>query len=126
MRSAEVRVLALDTYVAARAPTRVDVVKIDIEGAELPALRGFAAGLLAMHPIIVCELCGAWTRAFEYEPSAVVGDLRTAGYDSFFLVTSTGDLRALADAQSVNDGESHDLVAIVAATHANRIRGLVR
>ena len=50
MRSAEVRVLALDTYVAARAPTRVDVVKIDIEGAELPALRGFAAGLLAMHP----------------------------------------------------------------------------
>jgi FkbM family methyltransferase len=52
---------------------RIDVVKMDVEGAELPALRGFAAGLRTFHPIVACELCGAWTHAFDYEPSAVIG-----------------------------------------------------
>lgn len=126
VRSAPVRVLALDTYSLTHAPSRVDVVKMDVEGAELPALRGFAAGLRSAHPIVVCELCGAWTRAFDYEPSAVIAELRAAGYDSFFLVTGRGDLRVLVDAQSVNDGESHDLVAIVGAAHESRVRRVVR
>jgi FkbM family methyltransferase len=125
VRSAEVPVLALDTYMATHAPSRVDVVKMDVEGAELPALRGFTAGLGSLHPVIVCELCGAWTRAFHYEPSAVVDELRAVGYDTFFLVAENGGLHALTDATSVNDGESHDLVAIVAATHGRRVRRLV-
>jgi FkbM family methyltransferase len=126
VRTAEVRVTALDTYSAGRAISRIDVVKMDVEGAELPALRGFAAELRSVHPIIVCELCGAWTRAFDYEPSAVIEELRSAGYDAFFLVTARGDLRVLVDSQSVNDGESHDLVAVVETAHASRVQRLVK
>ncbi len=126
VRSTEVRVLALDPYVATHAPSRVDVIKMDVEGAELLALRGFAAGLRSSHPVVVCELCGAWTRAFEYEPGDVIDELRAAGYDSFFLVGDRGELTQLADARSVNDGESHDLVAVVAAIHGSRVKRLVR
>jgi FkbM family methyltransferase len=126
VRSAEVRVLALDTYMTKHAPSRLDFVKMDVEGAELLALRGFAAGLASVRPVVVCELCGAWTRAFDYEPSAVVDELRAAGYDSFFLVSRAGDLRVLADSRSVNDGESYDLVAIAGAAHAHRVQRLVR
>ena len=123
VRSTEVAVTRLDTYSAARS--RVDLVKMDVEGAELPALRGFAAGLRSFHPIVVCELCGAWTRAFGYEPSAVIEELRSAGYDSFHLVTVRGGLRTLASSQLVNDGESHDLVASAAGAHAIRVGRLV-
>jgi FkbM family methyltransferase len=126
VRSAEVAVTRLDTYSAAQAQSRIDLVKMDVEGAELPALRGFAAGLRSFHPIIVCELCGAWTRAFNYEPSAVIEELRMTGYDSFHLVTDRGDLRALTSSHLVNDGESHDLVASVEDAHASRVRRLVR
>ena len=126
VRSTEVRVLALDPYIATHAPSRVDVVKMDVEGAELLALRGFTAGLRSFQPVVVCELCGAGTRAFDYEPDAVIDELRAAGYDSFFLVSGAGDLRPLANPRSVNDGESHDLVATVAARHGSRVQRLVR
>jgi FkbM family methyltransferase len=126
VRSDEVAVTRLDSYLAAQAQSRIDLVKMDVEGAELPALHGFAAGLRSFHPIIVCELCGAWTRAFGYEPSAVIEELKSAGYDSFHLVTDRGGLRALTSSHLVNDGESHDLVASVEGAHASRVRRLVR
>jgi FkbM family methyltransferase len=123
--SAEVAVLRLDSYTATMRLSRVNVVKMDVEGAELLALSGFAAGLKSMHPIVACELCGAWTHAFDYEPSAVIGELRKAGYDAFHLVTKRGELRRLTDFRVVNDGESHDLVASVARAHAARIDPLI-
>lgn len=126
VRSSEVRVTALDSYAAALSPVRVDVVKMDIEGAELLALRGFASGLRSQHPVIVCELCGEWTRAFDYKPSDIVSALKQAGYDAFYLVTDRGDLDPLVAVDSVNDGESRDLVAAVSSAHAGRVARLVR
>jgi FkbM family methyltransferase len=124
--SAEVTVTRLDSYTAKMKLSRIHVVKMDVEGAELLAVAGFASGLSSMHPIVACELCGAWTAAFDYEPSAVIGELRKAGYDMFHLVTAEGQLRRIIDFRLVNDGESHDLVASVARAHASRIDPLVR
>jgi FkbM family methyltransferase len=126
VESSEVVVTRLDTYVAAQRLARVDVVKMDVEGAELPALRGFAASLRTFHPIVVCELCGAWTRAFDYEPAAVIEELKHAGYTAFYVVTDRGDLRPLTDVQALNDGESRDIVAHSGGIHEKRIQRLVR
>jgi len=125
VQSSEIVVTRLDAYVDAQRPPRIDVAKLDIEGAELPALRGFSAGLRKFHPIVVCELCGAWTHAFDYEPSAVIGELKSAGYTSFHLVTDRGDLRRLTDLRELNDGESRDLVASAGGRHAERILRLL-
>lgn len=125
VQHAEVALIRLDSYVTAQRIARVDIVKMDIEGAELPALRGFADGLRAFHPVVVSELCGAWTRAFGYEPSAVIGELTRAGYTAFHVVTPRGDLAPLADTRALDDGESRDIVASGDA-HAARIRRLVR
>ncbi|MGH7654824.1 MAG: FkbM family methyltransferase [Gemmatimonadaceae bacterium] len=126
VESREITVRRLDTYVAAQQLARIDVVKMDIEGAELPALRGFAGSLHTFHPVVVCELCGAWTRAFDYEPAEALEELRCAGYTAFYLVTSRGDLSPLAYVRALNDGESRDIVATAGAVHAGRIRPLVR
>jgi len=52
-----VRVATLDQYLSANGPDRVDLIKLDAEGAELRILHG-AAGLLsqARRPIVLCEL----------------------------------------------------------------------
>ncbi|HXD22930.1 MAG TPA: FkbM family methyltransferase [Gemmatimonadaceae bacterium] len=121
----EVALIRLDSYVAAQRITRVDVVKMDIEGAELPAIRGFAGGLRAFHPVVVCELCAAWTRAFGYEPGAVIAELARSGYTAFHVVTPRGDLTPLGDPAALDDGESRDIVASTGA-HARRVRRLVR
>jgi hypothetical protein len=99
---------------------------MDVEGAELLALRGFAAGLRKFHPIVACELCGAWTHAFDYEPSAIIGELKSAGYTAFHLVTERGDLRRLTDLGALNDGESRDLIASAGGTRAERVLRLVQ
>lgn len=112
----------LDSYVDSQRLTRVDIVKMDVEGAELLALRGFAAGLRRFHPVVICELCGAWTHAFDYAPTAVIALLREAGYDTFYVVTDGGDLRHLTDPVELNDGASHDIVAAVNAAHSDRLR----
>ena len=125
VQSSQIVITRLDTYVVAQRPARIDVVKMDVEGAELPALRGFAAGLRQFHPIVACELCGAWTHAFDYEPSAVIGELKSAGYTAFHLVNDRGDLRRLTDLRELNDGESRDLVASAGGKHAERILRLL-
>ncbi|MFI5231327.1 MAG: FkbM family methyltransferase [Gemmatimonadales bacterium] len=126
VHSDAISITKLDTYAGAQRLARIDVVKMDIEGAELPALRGFAAGLRTFHPIVVCELCGAWTRAFDYEPAAVVDELRRAGYPEFHVVTRSGGLSPLPGASALNDGESRDIVATAGGVHAARIHRLVR
>ena len=37
--------------------TRVDVIKLDVDGNELPVLRGASATLTRHHPLVVFELC---------------------------------------------------------------------
>jgi FkbM family methyltransferase len=59
--SMQVRTIALDEYFRERTPPRV--LKIDIEGAELAALRG-ATSILASGAFIICELHPyAWAAA---------------------------------------------------------------
>jgi hypothetical protein len=83
-------------------------------------------GLKAFHPVVVSEVCGAWTRAFGYEPSAIIEELKRAGYTAFSLVTERGDLLPLSDNQSLDDGESRDIVATAGEMHVQRTRRLVR
>jgi FkbM family methyltransferase len=55
--SIQVPGMSLDAYVAARAIAAIDVVKMDIEGAEMLALRGFAKTLAESPPrAVILEL----------------------------------------------------------------------
>ena len=66
----------LDELVAAR-PTRL--LKIDVEGSELPVLEG-AAEVLAETDIVYCELSTGNCRRFGYEPQQVEQLLLEAGF----------------------------------------------
>lgn len=62
-----------------------DVMKIDVEGAELLVLRG-ATGLFdsGARPLLLVELFAPWERAFGYEPWAVLSLLAERGYRFLF------------------------------------------
>jgi FkbM family methyltransferase len=55
-----VRLLRLDDYLQAHLVVRLDVVKLDIEGAEVKALRGARESLTRFRPVLVFEANPHW------------------------------------------------------------------
>jgi FkbM family methyltransferase len=76
----------LDALLAASRLPEPDVVKIDVEGAELLVLRG-ASALLARgaRPLMLVELFAPWERAFGYGPWEPLSLLRGLGYRLLFV-----------------------------------------
>jgi FkbM family methyltransferase len=77
----DVRVVALDEFLPAVGvqPEQVDLVKIDVEGYELPALRG-AQRLLRGRPVIVAEFAPKYMRRAGIDPESFLRLFRDAGF----------------------------------------------
>ncbi|MDP1998996.1 MAG: FkbM family methyltransferase [Rhodoferax sp.] len=85
--------------------SRVDVIKLDIEGAEWMALRGAVETLASCRPILILEIGRETCLGAGYEPEALVDWLTSQGYrvekimDNSKTVPLT--LSALGDFQNV-------------------------
>lgn len=64
--------------------SRLDLVKIDVEGAELLVLRGGRGILTRCAPLLYIEVARDWTRSFGHGPEEVIGELRGLGYDEIW------------------------------------------
>jgi FkbM family methyltransferase len=60
--------------------TRVDLIKLDVDGNELPVLKGAAATLRLHHPVIVFELCPYLLEERGEAPTALTRLLAEHGY----------------------------------------------
>jgi FkbM family methyltransferase len=69
-----------DQLVEDHGLSRVDLVKIDVEGAELDVLRGMANVLFCMQPKLVLELEPSLLKGFAARVEDVVGFLERYGY----------------------------------------------
>ena len=70
----------LDDVLQELGIARVDVIKLDIEGAEWMALRGAAKTLATSRPVLILELGRETCRAGGYEPEALVEWLASLDY----------------------------------------------
>jgi FkbM family methyltransferase len=55
-RSHKVQVTTIDTYAATKALTKVDLIKIDVEGAELDVLEGCWETIAKWRPVLIVEV----------------------------------------------------------------------
>lgn len=83
------RVIRLDDYVADAGVRRLDLIKCDIEGAELLMLRGALESIRRFRPVIFLELLRKWSRAYGYHPNDVIALLAAQGY-SCAAITDAG------------------------------------
>jgi FkbM family methyltransferase len=80
----EVETITLDKYVQMRRLAKVDLIKIDVEGAELAVLRGGSKLLSGFNaPILICEFSEPPTRGFGHTTTSLRDFLETLGYQLF-------------------------------------------
>ena len=108
-----VQTVTLDDFVARENIARVDVMKVDVEGAELKVFRGGRKLLERPDaPVILYEGYSWCTAGFHYHPVELMWQLGEFGYELFILDPESGNLRPRAP------GESYDaMVAAVKRSH---------
>jgi FkbM family methyltransferase len=102
----KVSTIRLDDYLRSLQLEKVDLIKIDTEGAELEILQG-AENLLMTEssPVIMIEVCDERTRPWGYPSAAIHDFLAQRGY-AWFSVADDGYLRL--------DGKGTDFYNFVA------------
>lgn len=82
----------LDVYFQEAAPDRIDVMKIDIEGAELPALRGARRVLKRYCPWLIIEVQAETCATAGYAHRDILSFLTDFGY-RFEIIGRKGKMR---------------------------------
>jgi len=78
-----VSVISLDHYVERNKLGRVDLIKIDVEGAELTVLKGAEKVLRRFYPMIFMEVSDKRTKAFGYKAEKLCSFLEDLGYELY-------------------------------------------
>ena len=111
----EVESIRLDSFIRKRNIARVDLVKIDVEGAEELVLRG-GEQLFSRDdaPFLLCEVSDWTTLGLQSSAQRVVEALTAYGYQLFALQPAA-DGYVLVDAPLKGAVECQDVVALKAA-----------
>lgn len=94
MEAFQVRTTSVDTYLSEIGVQKVNVVKMDIEGAELGALRGMRQ-LIQDTPdlVIIMEYNPQALKAFNHDPLAALDEILEMGFRNIQIVQADGTLR---------------------------------
>lgn len=102
-----VHVTSLDEHLGHIQPRRVDLIKIDAEGAEAEILAGATETLDQFQPLVFCELADVRTKPWGYGTKDIWEFLQQRGY-AWFSITAEGRL----DRCELKETFSDNLVAV--------------
>jgi FkbM family methyltransferase len=111
-RETQYEMVRLDDWLDGRGVDRIDLVKIDVEGAELLVIRGGRKTLMERRPPVVLEIRDEQARqiGFGYRLADLFSELRSCGYGAFFCLRPDG-LTEVSGAGEVCERD-HDLLAL--------------
>ena len=98
-----VPVVTIDTDIAAAGLPKPDLIKIDIEGMELPALRGMTRTLREFHPELYMEMHGADVEQKNANVRNIVEFVTQLGY-GYILHVESGERITPANATLARQG----------------------
>jgi hypothetical protein len=85
-RIESVHALKLSTFISEFMPNGVDLIKIDVEGAELLVLESGWGAISKFKPVIFAELLRKWSARFGYKPETLKKKIEDLGYSCFEIL----------------------------------------
>jgi FkbM family methyltransferase len=111
-----VRLVRLDDYLEEHPLPRLDMVKIDVEGAEVRVLRGAGRAIARFRPLIVFEVCPGWLGRMKSSVTELLATVESLGYTVHSLPSDGRAERApriaVADLVGMDPWHWTNLVAI--------------
>ena len=83
-----IKLTTLDTYFSEKKLKKIDFIKMDIEGAEIEALRGGKQTLSEHLPTLHLEVNSRLLKNFKQNPADLLDFLKTIGYKIFYYYDS--------------------------------------
>jgi FkbM family methyltransferase len=83
-----VKTMKLDDFLKEIKIEKVDIMKIDVEGAELKVLKGGAETLKKYKPLLMIEVSDKRTWKFNYKAQDILNFLKNNGYKFFIIKNS--------------------------------------
>jgi FkbM family methyltransferase len=111
----EVRLVRLDDYLQDHPLPRLDLMKIDVEGAEVRVLHGAQKTIERFRPLIVFEVCPSWLTKMNTNPRELFAELQFLGYTIHPLPTRKlvwGQALTVENLGEMGKGDFVNLVAV--------------
>ena len=64
---------------------KVDLIKCDVEGAELPVFKGAMETIKKYKPIVFSEILRKWSKKFGYHPNDIINLFRSIDYECYVI-----------------------------------------
>ena len=93
-----VKVVAIDDWVKTSGLSKIDIIKLDIEGSELGALKGMKEVLQKQKPILIVEVNPETLSMFNLKPTDIYNYLGQLNFEGF-LILENGRFKHLSQAE---------------------------
>jgi len=93
-RKEKVEVIVFDDWFKTSGLTKIDLIKLDIEGSELAALKGMRAVLIEQRPVLIVEINPKTLSLFGLKPLDICNYLIQLNFE-VFLISENGRLKHL-------------------------------
>ena len=87
----------LDSFMHTKQIDSCDLLKIDVEGAELQILNGAILTIDRFKPVIFTELLRKWSAAYDYHPNDVIKMLRELNFQCFCVNKNLTEIFEVTD-----------------------------
>ena len=95
------QVTTLDDFCTENNISRMDFLKIDVEGNEIFALKGATNTLTTLKPMIYCEMLRKHAARFGYHPNDIIAMMKGSGYGCYTINVNSIEKFESMDEQTV-------------------------
>ena len=94
----KVKVLTIDDWFKTSGLSSIDLIKLDVEGSELAALKGMKEVLQKQRPVVIVEINPETLSLFNLKPAIICNYLNQLNFDGF-IISETGGLTNLQQSE---------------------------